>query len=538
MSAAPEPTLARSSAVMVLGTLASRATGFLRNIALAAAVGIALVGDAYNVANTLPNILYDLLLGGVLSSVVVPLLVAAAQGDEDGGEAYAQRLITVVVLVLGVASALAALAAPVVIRLYAVSADPEQRRLATTFARYLLPQIVFYGLGATIGAILNTRGRYAEPMWTPVLNNLVVISTAVVFITLPGPERLTPGSITHAQTLTLAIGTTLGIVVQTLALLPGLRATGFRFRLRLGLKGTGLGSAARLAGWVLCYVVVNQLGLLVIVNLANAAARDSGSGFSAYIYAYTLFQLPYAVVSVSVITALLPRMSRSAVDGRLADVRSDLSSGLRLTAVVLLPAALGFLVLGPALATVVFAHGQVTVAGAEQIGAVLAAFAVGLVPFSAFQLQLRAFYAMRDTRTPALVNVVVNLVNVGVDVALYEILPPRDRVTGLALGFALSYVAGLALSSVLLRRRLTGLDGARVLRTTTRLLVAATLGAAVAAGLAASLRHVLYPGVGTSLVVVLAAGTAGLGVYVVAATRMRVRELTALTTGVRRRIGR
>ncbi len=473
MTPTSEPTLGRSSAVMVVGTLASRVTGFLRTIVLAAAVGIALVGDAYNVANTLPNILYDLLLGGVLTSVVVPLLVAAAAADDDGGEAYAQRLVTLVVLVLGAASALAVLAAPLVIRLYAVSADPAQRALATTFARFLLPQIVFYGLGATIGAILNTRGRYAEPMWTPVLNNLVVIATALVFLALPGRRHLSPSSITSAQTLTLAIGTTLGIVVQTVALLPGLRATGFRLRLRLDLRGTGLRSAGRLAGWVLCYVLVNQVGLLVIVNLANAAARASGSGFSAYIYAYSLFQLPYAVVSVSVITALLPRMSRSAVEGRLDEVRSDLSSGLRLTGVVLIPAALGFVVLGPALATLVFAHGQVSQAGAEQIGAVLAAFAVGLVPFSAFQLQLRAFYAMRDTRTPALVNIVVTAVNIAADIALYLALPPRDRVTGLALGFAASYVAGLALSSLVLRRRLGGLDGARVLRTTVRLLVAA-----------------------------------------------------------------
>ena len=523
---------------MVLGTLASRITGFLRTVVLAAAVGVALVGDAYNVANTLPNILYDLLLGGVLTSVVVPLLVAAAAADDDGGEAYAQRLITLVVLVLGAASALAVLAAPVVIRLYAVSADPTQRHLATSFARFLLPQIVFYGLGATIGAILNTRGRYAEPMWTPVLNNLVVIGTAVVFIALPGPARLAPSSITSAQTLTLAIGTTLGIIIQTVALLPALRATGFRLRLRFDLRGTGLGSAGRLAGWVLCYVVVNQIGLLVIVNLANAAARESGGGFSAYLYAYTLFQLPYAVVAVSVITALLPRMSRSAVDGRLDDVRADLSSGLRLAAVVLVPAALGFVVLGPALATAVFAHGQVSTAGAEQIGAVLAAFAVGLVPFSAFQLQLRAFYAMRDTRTPALINVVVTAVNVTVDIALYLGLPARDRVTGLALGFAVSYVAGLALSCAVLHRRLNGLDGSRIVRTTVRLLLAAALGALAAAAAAALLRHALGQGLTGAVTVVAVAGSVLAFVYLAAASRMRVEELTSLTADVRRRLGR
>ncbi len=524
---------------MALGTAFSRATGFLRLVVIAAAIGAGPLGDAYNIANVLPNIVYELLLGGVLTSVVVPLLVQAAHRDRDGGEAYAGRLLTVVGLLLGVTSVLAVLAAPLLIGLYG-QLGGEQRQLAVALARFFLPQIFFYGVGATIGAVLNTRGRFGAPMWAPVLNNLVVITTGVVFLALPDP-RTHELALTTAQTLTLAVGTTAGIVVQTLALLPSLRATGFRWRPRLDLRGSGLGTAGRLAGWVLLYVAVNQLGYVVVVNLTTAAARSAGTtgaaGYSPYFYAFTLFSLPHAVVAVSVITALLPRMSRHAADERLDAVRADLSSGLRLAGVVLVPTAVAYLALGPLIATVVFNHGRIAVTDARQIGVVLAGFAVGLLPFSAFQLHLRAFYALSDTRTPALVNVAVNAVMVAADLLLYAVLPAGSRVAGLAVGYAASYIAGFGLTNALLRRRLPGGRPGRVLQVYLRLLLAAATGvvpACLAGRLVAMFTGTGAAGAGLALAVALPVGGA---LYLLTARRLGVAEVQTLTAALSLRRG-
>jgi putative peptidoglycan lipid II flippase len=530
--------LVRATRTMAIGTLFSRATGFLRVVVVAAAIGAGPLGDAYNVANVLPNIVYELLLGGVLTSVVVPLLVAAAHRDPDGGEAYAARLLTLVALVLGAASLVAVVAAPLLIGMYGRLAG-GQRELAVTFARFFLPQILFYGVGATIGAVLNTRDRFAAPMWAPVLNNLVVIGAGLVFFALPAPS--TPDRLlTTSQMLTLAIGTTAGIVVQTLALLPSLRSSGFRWRPRFDFRGTGLGPAVRLAGWVLLYVAINQLGYLVVVNLATAASRAAGTagaaGYSPYFYAFTLFSLPHAVVAVSVITALLPRMSRHAAESRLDALRTELSGGLRLAAVVLVPAAVAYLVLGPLIGTVVFDHGRIGLAEAHRIGTVLAAFAVGLLPFSAFQLQLRAFYALRDTRTPALVNIAVNAVMVAVDLLLYAVLPADSRVVGLALGFAASYAAGFGITHAVLRRRLPGPAG-QVSRTYVRLLLAAAAAALPAYAVSRLVTGAAGSGAAGSLLGLAGALLVGGVFYVLAARRLRVRELQTLTSGMRRRRG-
>jgi putative peptidoglycan lipid II flippase len=537
--------LLRSTRVMATGTLASRFTGLLSKLLLAWAIGVA-VGDAYNVANTIPNIVYELLLGGILTSVVVPLIVAAAAGAADDGDAYAQRLLTLVTLTLGIASVLAVAAAPWIVRLYighfAKSApDPHLLSVATTFARFFLPQILFYGVGATMGAILNVRGRFAAPMWAPVLNNLILIATFLVFFAVPGPgDALDPDNITTAQTLTLGIGTTLGIVAQTVALVPALRAAGFRWRPRFDFRRAGLAEAGRLAGWVLLYVLVNQLAYAVITNLATSAlASDAGhaaGGYSIYVWAFMVFQLPHAVVAVSVITALLPRMSRHAVAARLDLVTAELSRGLRLAAVVLVPATFGYLALNQPVMRLLFDHFRITATDTTIMGWTLAAFALGMLPFSGFQLQLRAFYALRDTRTPALVNIAVNAVNLAVDIALFAVLPPRWIVPGLAAGYAASYLVGLALFSRLLGRRLGSVDGRRVVRTVVRLTVAGVGGGAVAYVAASVVLRALGDGTVASAVALCAALPLGGAFYVWVAGRLRVREIGALLGMLRSRV--
>jgi putative peptidoglycan lipid II flippase len=527
-----EVSLERSSGLMALGTIASRATGFLRVSVMAAALGITVTGglaDPYNIANTTPNILYELLLGGVVTSVVVPLLVRTSREDADGGDGFAQLLLTAVALVLGTAVVAGVLAAPWIATALGASGGAE-RAATTTFLRWFLPQILFYGVGATITAILNTRGRFGVPMVAPALNNLVVAATGLLFLAQVG-GRPTVHTVTGGQLALLGLGTTLGVVVMTVALWPSLHASGFRWRPQLG-RHPALREAFRLGRWVLVYVVANQIGLFVIVRLAKAAVDG---GYTAYQYAFLLFQLPHAIVTVSVATALVPRMSRHAADGALADLRADLSRGARLVAVVLVPAALALAVLAGPICTVVFQYRAASPDQAGFVASVLPAFACGLVSFSAYLLLLRVCYTLADSRTPALVNIAANAVNVTADVLLFVVLDGRARVVGLAFGHAIAYTFGAVVLARLLSRRLGGLDGRRIVRTAVRALVAAAPAALAAAALAAVLPHRTPP---AALLAVLVAAGAGAVIYVSAARRMRVEELAAVATLVTGRFAR
>ena len=272
----------RAAGTMAVATLVSRVTGLIRTMVLAAALGVLLVNDAYNTANTLPNIVYELLLGGVLTSVVVPLLVHAQEHDRDGGVGYAQRLATIATAGLVVVTGLAILVAPLLTSLYGITDDPDQVRLANWLARILLIEIVFYGVGALAQAILNSRDVFGPPAWAPVLNNVIVIATGLLFIAASGPGDLEPATITPGQIWLLGIGTTLGIAVQALVLLPLLSKAGVPLRPRWGLRNTGLREAGTLGLWVIGYVAVSQIGVIVATRIANAAAREGGLGSSAF----------------------------------------------------------------------------------------------------------------------------------------------------------------------------------------------------------------------------------------------------------------
>ena len=524
--------LGRASGAMALGTLASRVTGFLRVVAMAAALGLTGLADSYNLANVTPNILYELLLGGVLTSIVVPLLVRAEREDADGGVAFAQLFLTLVGVSLAIVALLGVLAAPLLASLLGARAGAEHD-VTTAFLRYFVPQIAFYGVGATMTAILNTRRRFGAAAIAPVLNNLVVVATAVVFIVITD-GRPTVEGLTAAQQAVLGIGTTLGVVVMTVALVPSLRASGFRWQPRLGWH-PALRRAAELAVWVFVYVAANQLGLFVIVRLAKAAGEG---GITAYQYAFLLFQLPHALVTVSVVTALVPRMSAHAVDGDLARLRADFSRGIRLIAVVLVPAALGLVVLGRPVATLVFDLGAFSTADAAFVGDVLAAFACGLMSFSAFQLLLRVFYVRQDSRTPALVNIAANAVNVVVDLVAFTVLDGRARVVGLAIGHAAAYTFGAVVLARLLSRQLHGLDGFVVIRTIVRVGIAAAVGATAAYGVAALARGTLGVGPLGAAVAVAGGGVVGGSFYLTCARRMGVREVDVVTALIRDRLPR
>ena len=534
-----ELSVGRASGIMALGTIASRFTGFLRQAILAAAIGSALVGNAYAVANTLPNIVYELLLGGVLTSVVVPLLVKARQEDPDGGRAYEQRLLTLAVLLLAAATAAAVVIAPLLTAAYSASdADEATRDLTTVLAYLVLPEIFFYGVGALLGAVLNTRGHFAAPMWAPVLNNVVVIATAATFIALPGAAQLNPATITRTQTLVLGVGTTLGIVAQSIALWPALRRVGFRWRFRFDFHHSRLGEARQLAGWILCYVLVSQVGVWVITRLASAAASNDGPGNAIYTNANLLFMLPHGIVAVSLITALLPRMSRAAVEGRFRAIGDDLALGSRLSAAVLIPIAALLLFLGSQVAVVVYAHGETNLRQGQEIGDALAFAAIGLFPYAVSQIQIFVFYALRDARTPVLVNVVAVAVKVAVDVVSYELVSPEHVVEWLMIGNTVSYLLAAVIGYLLLQRRLAVIHVYELVRTIVRVVLASIPLSVAAVAVAFALHRVLGAGLWSSLVQLIAATALGGAVYLGFARLFRIREINDVLDTVRARLAR
>ncbi|MGW8437858.1 murein biosynthesis integral membrane protein MurJ [Nocardiopsis sp. NPDC055879] len=478
--------LVRSGALMAAGTLVSRATGFVRTVVLAAALGTQLLGDAYNTANTLSFIAYDLLIGGLMASVIVPFLVRCRKADRDGGLATEQRLFSAALLFLLIATALAVLAAKPIVGLYAGGFTPAQHEVAVLFGRYLLVQILFIGVSGLSSAMLNSRGRFAASAWAPVLNNLLIIGVGAAFLWIAGPGR-TPESITQGQIALLGAGTAGGVVLQALVLQIALRRSGFRWRLRLDLRGSGLGEALRSAGWMFLLVCTMQTGFLITANLANRAGATAasegsgvGAGLTAYNYAYQLFQLPYAIIAVSVITVLLPRMSAHAADHDWERVRDDFSRGLRGSSVVLVPLALALMVYAAPLCVAVFARGSTSIEDAQAIAGVLTVFAAGLIPFTAYQLLLRVFYATGDTRTPALLSLGNVAVHGTIAVISYLVLLPSQVVMGIAGGFMLSYVNGLVFGGIILSRRLGSVDASRIGATVARLYLTALPGAAVA----------------------------------------------------------
>ncbi|MEV4188416.1 murein biosynthesis integral membrane protein MurJ, partial [Streptosporangium canum] len=463
-----QPRLIRTGRTMALATLTSRVTGFLRTLALAAALGLGTrLLDAYTVANMTPNTIYELVLGGALAGVMVPMLIRAAAEPGVDSDLHAQRLLSTIVYVLGATVVLTVAAAPWIVDLYAPGFSPEQRDLTILLTRYFLPQILLYGLGAGMAAILNARGELSTPMWAPVANNIVVIATALGYILLGGGGELS--ALTPGQSLLLSLGTTAGVAVQMLVLAAALRRSGFPLRLRLDPRGIGLRRTARMASWTLLYVIAAQAVFTVGTRLASGAGPGP---VAVYQNAYTLFQLPYAVIAVSVITGVLPRMSAAAGGRDLAGIIADLSHGLRLTAVVLMPVAAALIVLGPQITTLLFAHGNASAGAARLTGSVLAAFGFALVPFAGYQIMLRVFFALQDTRTPALIHVAVAVVAITSSIALSRTLPAQDLLVGLAACYAAAHAVGFAAAGAVLRHRLGRIDGHRLLRSHARMLAA------------------------------------------------------------------
>lgn len=518
--------LVRSSIVVATGTLVSRVTGFGRIAAIAYALGAAALAGTYSYANETPNIVYELLLGGVLTATLVPLFVRQFEARDDDAAA---AIFTVAVFALVVITVAGVLLAPLIVDIYTLRvrgpSRARQQELATDLLRLFMPQILFYGVATLTTAILNARRRFVAAAFTPALNNIVVITVFLVLArVMDGPPTVRAVLDNRAVLLLMGIGTTAGVVVMALALVPPLVRAGVHLRYLPAFRHPAVVSLVKVSGWSVGYVVANQVALFVVTVLANGTP----GGPFVYVGAYAFFQLPHGLLAVSLATTFTPELASAASRGDLGALRRQLSRGLRLTTLVVAPAAALYVGLARPIIVALLQRGAFTAADSAQVADTLALFAVGLLPFSLYLFSLRAFTARLDTRTPFFVNSVENGVNIALAFPLYAWL----GIPGLALAFSGAYVVGCALALLVLRIDLGGVDGRRLVSSGSRVAAAAAAGGAVAwllgrlAGWTSTAEASLATAAGLAV---------GLVVYTLLLLALRVEELRQLTVLLPRR---
>jgi putative peptidoglycan lipid II flippase len=537
----PDSGFVRSSAGVALGTMLSRVTGLARVWALAYALGASPLADTYNVANNTPNLVFELILGGVLTATLVPLFVDAFerepggagdpdrdphdQADDQAGERAASAIFGTAMTLLVVLTVVSIAAAPLIAHLFTFrhshGADrATAQRVATDLIRLFIPQIVFYGLTALLSAMLNARRRFLAAAYAPVLNNIVVIALFLLLphvvshgdLTLDHVARSTP------LLLLLGLGTTAGIVLMALVLIPAVRAAGIHLRFVVSWTHPAVRAAIRLSGWTIGYVVANQIALAFVLIIATSR----NGVVSAYTYAFAFFQLPHGLFAVSIMTTIGPELASLARRGDTAALRSRFSVGMRSLLIVVTPAAVGYAVLSRQVVVGLIQHGLFGHASALLTADALRGFAFGLVPFSVYLYALRGFYALRDTKTPFIINCVENALNIAFAAALY----PHFGISGLAYAFSAAYAVAAVLALAMLRPRLGGLDGRRTLQT--------ALKAAVAAVALAVATAVVAHAISTPLVAAIAASVVGAIVYLGALQTLGADEIRATIAAVRR----
>ena len=517
--------LVRSSGVVAVGTTLSRFTGLFRTIITAVTLGTVGVGAAYNLANNTPNMIYDLLLGGVLSATLVPVLVANRQRHDDRGT---DAVLSVATVFLVVVSVLAIVAAPLVVHLYGSIAhagptppSADQERLATLLLRLFAPQVLFYGLTTLATALLNAHRRFAAAAFAPVLNNVMLI--AVLLAAGQAMGRNT--SVAHVESdpaiiWLLGLGTTAGIAAMALVLWPAITRAHIPLRWNFDLHDPSVRQVARLSGWTLGYVVANQVTLFVIISLAFGT--PGGGGVSAWTYAYQFFQLPYGIFTVSVMTAFTPELARLATEHDWRPFQDRFLFGLRLVTLVLLPSTVLLVILARPVVSVLLSYGHFHAADARVTAATMAGLAWGIVGFSLYLYVLRGFYALRDTRTPFLINLIEN--GLTLVLAFVFVSGFGQGVQGLAWAWSLAYLISAAIAFVWLRLRIGPFGLPMAVRTTVPVsrMVAAAVAMTVVVLIAA---HVFPATGGGAWLAVSVGGVAGLGVYALLLERMHVPEI-------------
>jgi putative peptidoglycan lipid II flippase len=540
--AAEQSSLLSHSAVMAAGTTVSRLSGFVRAALLSYALGKSVHADVFNVANSLPNMLYILLAGGIFNAVLVPQLVRAMRNDPDRGDAYTSRVVTVAALFLLAVTVVLVVAAPLIVDLVAPSYDGGVRDSAVAFTRFCLPQVFFYGMYVLVGQILNARGSFGPMMWAPIANNVIAVIVVLAYIAGYGQATgdEVSGGYGSGQELLLGLGSTLGIAVQLLILVPYLRRSGFVYTPRLDLRGSGLGHTLRLGVWTVLFVVVNQVAYVVVQRLATGGAAAGGTGFTIYSNSFLVVMVPHSIITVSLATAMLPRLSTHAAAGDRRALAASLSSTLRAALAVIVPFVALLPVIAPDLARVVFAHGAAADGGVDAYVPTLSLFGLGILFFTFHYLVLRGFYSLEQNRAVFFVQCGVAVTNVVAAVMLVHATSAEHTSPALVAAYATSYAVGSLVSYLLLRQRLGGLRSRRLLVFGGRLLIATGL----ATGLTFPVAQVLDgladdPGTLVAAVRLVCVGAVDVLLFLVFARLLRIAEVNdVLATFTGRRLRR
>ena len=471
------PSVTRSSVVMASGTIVSRILGFARAVLLAVAIGVTTdAADAFGVANQLPNSVYAIIVGGVLNAVMVPTLVKARSAN-DGGKGYVDRFVTLAITVFFISTLVFTIASPFLVRLYTSGWSEEQLALATAFAYWCLPQLFFYGLYSILGEVLNSRKAFGPFMWAPVLNNLVSLLGLGLFILIFSADPTGSRSISSwgaDQIALLAGSATAGVAAQALILLVSWKRIGLKLSLNFKWRGFGLGPALKAASWSLAMVVVSQIGGLVQTAVASTAAVDRGSGqavasVAAAAIAWLIFMLPHSVVTVSIATAYFTRMAEHQQAGEMDKFKQDLTTALRVIAMVSVIASAVLIVLSYPIARVFVGEYPATAA----LGNVIAAFMIGLLPFSFVYMMQRAFFALEDTKTPFVFTSVQIGIHIAGSITLGFVMPKEFLVVSIALLTAFSICIQGLIAYAMLKKKIGGLSGFGVSRSTIKFVLAA-----------------------------------------------------------------
>ncbi|HYY43828.1 MAG TPA: murein biosynthesis integral membrane protein MurJ [Actinomycetota bacterium] len=503
--------LARGAAATTLATAASRVTGFVRTVAVAGAMGTSFLANTYQTANTAPNIVFELVAAGVLTSVFVPTFVEhIVKGRRDEGWEAANALASVALCGLVGLSVLLALGAPLIMQLLTLGVSDQHLRtqeveLGTTFLRLFAPQVIFYGASMIMTGALQAHRKFWLPAFAPVFNNIVVTGVYLGYAALRGGEAPSVAHITEAEILLLGAGTTLGVVAMSISLVPQLARLGWRFRFLFHPRHPAVRRGARLGVWALGYAGGYQAGLIVVLLLANKIQ----GGVAAYQWAFTFFYLPHALFSIPIFSVLFTAMSEHVAQSDEKGLVWRLSDGLGMLGFILLPVAAFMIVASSSLAALTLNYGVMSQSGAALVGRVIAAFAAGLPMYSTFLVMTRAYYAVGDTRTPALVNMATVALASGCGALLFFVLPPAWAVPGLALGHSLAFSCGAAVLLAAFSRRVRS----SVVAGIRARLVRSLLGALVALGVMAAV-HELVPGDAKLAVAARLAATAVAGAVV------------------------
>ena len=447
--------LLKSSTIMAVGTIVSRITGLVRGLLLVAVLGTTLLGDTFNVANTMPNILYNLIIGGALTAVFVPQIVRAT-GDADGGSAFISRLVTVTFVFLAGLVLLAIVLAPVLVGIFATSyiGRPEFE-VTTLFMRYCLPQILFMGLFALLSQVANAKGKFGPMMWAPVLNNIIAIAVFGWFLKYSTQPTVT--TIPDSEIIWLSLGCTVGYMAQALILIPAISKTNIKIRPRFDWRDSELRKSLHLATWTLLFAAISQISYLVTVNLSTGAAVKSiengietGVGFTPFSNALLIYMLPHSIITISVVTALLPALSKLAHEKKSLLIHDQLVSAMRLVGIVTVPSSIAFLFFGPLMTETLFFG--ISLNDSNYLGYTLCALALGLAPMSINLIALRGLNAFENVKLQVLSNAIMNIVGIIVSIVVAFTLPAEWVTVGLAGALAFSYFFG-AWSTIRLLRR-------------------------------------------------------------------------------------